>query len=148
MDALTWFVVVLQVAGVISRKSDGGIEIWFLNIFVLTLLYHLCFWYMFRLSAADFKFALLMSIVSRICNFFLMIILLGLVFSLIAGHAQPTASQIIQTPNTRALAASIRPSKLAIRSGATENEVNPSTESPIRELKFQVELPWTRSRGS
>jgi hypothetical protein len=48
----------------------------------------------------------------------------------------------------KAPAASRRPSRLATRSGATENEVSPSIESPISEYRFQVVVPWMRSAGS
>ena len=51
-------------------------------------------------------------------------------------------------PNTNANPASSRPSRLATRSGATENEVSPSIESPTSEYRFQVVLPWMRSAGS
>ena len=51
-------------------------------------------------------------------------------------------------PNTSAAPASSRPSRLAIRSGATENEVSPSIDRPISEHMFQVLLPCLRAAGS
>ncbi len=44
--------------------------------------------------------------------------------------------------------ASSSPSRLASRSGATENEVRPSIESPTSECRFQVVLPAMRAAGS
>ena len=44
--------------------------------------------------------------------------------------------------------ASSRPSRLASRSGATENDVMPSIDSPTSEYRFQVVRPWLRSAGS
>jgi hypothetical protein len=51
---------------------------------------------------------------------------------------------MICTPKMNAAAASSRPSRLASRSGATENEVSPSIERPISEYRFQVVRPWIR----
>ena len=45
-------------------------------------------------------------------------------------------------------AASRSPSRLAMRSGATENDVMPSIDSPTSEYRFQVVRPWMRSAGS
>jgi hypothetical protein len=86
-----WLVVAMQAGGMISKKDDG---VWVINVVVLTVVYQVCFWYLFRLSAVDLKFAALMSFFSRLCNFFLMLVLLGLITSLAARHAQPSASSI------------------------------------------------------
>jgi hypothetical protein len=93
--AILWIIVAMRSAGMIGKKDDGGPEVWLVNVVILTLLYHLCFWYMFRLSIADAKFAALMAFVSRLCNFFMTLIVIALAESIIASHAHPSASQYI-----------------------------------------------------
>ncbi len=98
--AILWLVVAMQSAGMISKKDDGGPEVWLIYVVVLAAVYHICFWYMFRLSIADIKFASLMSLISRICNFFMTLILIALIESWVTSHARPTAS-----PNVSAIKA-------------------------------------------
>ena len=101
--AIFWLVVAMQYAGMISKKDDGGPAVWLVDVVVLAIVYHVCFWYMFRLSAGDIKFAALMSFVSRLCNFFMTLILIALIGSISANRAQPTASpyvSAIRTPPT------------------------------------------------
>jgi hypothetical protein len=93
--AILWLIVAMQSAGMISKRNDGGPEVWLIYVVVLAVVYHICFWYMFRLSAADIKFASLMSFVSRLCNFFMTLIVIALVESLAASHPKPTASPYI-----------------------------------------------------
>ena len=54
----------------------------------------------------------------------------------------------IHDPKNNAVKASSRPSRLATRSGATENEVSPSIDSPISDQMFQVVAPCSRIAGS
>jgi hypothetical protein len=98
--AILWLVVAMQSAGMISKKDDGGPEVWLIYVVVLAAVYHICFWYMFRLSIADIKFASLMSLISRICNFFMTLILIALIESWVTSHAHPMAS-----PNVPAIRA-------------------------------------------
>ena len=85
--AIFWLVVAMQYAGMISKKDDGGPAVWLVDVVVLAIVYHVCFWYMFRLSAGDIKFAALMSFVSRLCNFFMTLILIALIGSILANRA-------------------------------------------------------------
>jgi hypothetical protein len=99
--AIVWLVVAMQSAGMISKKNDGGPEVWLVYVVVLAVVYHICFWYMFSLSAADIKFAALMSFTSRLCNFFMTLIVIALIASIVATHAKPIASpnvSAIRTP--------------------------------------------------
>jgi hypothetical protein len=98
--AILWIIVAMRSAGMIGKKDDGGPEVWLVNVVILTLIYHLCFWYMFRLSAADAKFAALMAFVSRLCNFFMTLIVIALAASIIASRAYPSASQYIPATRT------------------------------------------------
>jgi hypothetical protein len=80
--AILWLIAILRSAGTISNKYDGGPAMWILYALILAVLYQFCFAYLFRLSAADVRFAISMSVVSRLCNLFLVLILLGLAGSL------------------------------------------------------------------
>jgi hypothetical protein len=99
--AILWLSAALQSAGMISKKNDGGPEAWLLYSVVLAIIYYVGYWYMFRLSVADIKFVALMSLVSRLFNFFMTLIVIGLVASIMASHAPPIASpnvSAIRTP--------------------------------------------------
>ncbi|MGD0465027.1 MAG: hypothetical protein ABSB74_21295 [Tepidisphaeraceae bacterium] len=93
--AILWLIAAMQSAGMISKKYDGGPAVWLVYLVVLAVVYHICFWYLFRLSGADIKFAGLMSLVSRLCNFFMTLIVIALIMSLAASHARPTASPYV-----------------------------------------------------
>ena len=51
-------------------------------------------------------------------------------------------------PNRNAPSASSTPSALAMRSGATENEVSPSIDSPISRAALNEVMPCARGSGS
>jgi len=101
--AVMWVIALLEAGGVMSEKTTSSVEIWAISVIGLTVMYQLAFVYLFRLSAADLKFAALMSLASRLCNFFMWLILVAFVVSWIANHSQPSASPYIpvsQVPPT------------------------------------------------
>jgi hypothetical protein len=66
----------------------------------LSVIYHLCFAYMFRISLVDIKFAALMSFTSRLCNFFLQLIFIALIASILSNRPHPASQYALQTPPT------------------------------------------------
>jgi hypothetical protein len=92
--AILWLIVAMQSAGMIPKKNDGGAEAWLIYLVVLALIYFICFGYLFRLSAGDIKFASLMALVSRLCNFFLALIAIAVMGSLAADRAQQAAANV------------------------------------------------------
>jgi hypothetical protein len=101
--AILWLIVLLRFEGMISSKSNGGLGFWLIYAVVLAVIYQFCFGYVFRLSAADFRFAWRMAAVSRLCDFFMTLAVIALFTSLAASHARQTASpyvSAIRTPPT------------------------------------------------
>ena len=95
--ALLWLVVFLQNAGMVPKKSDGGLEMWPIYVVVMTLVYHGCFAYMFRIPWYDVKFAALIGICSRVCNFLMEVILVALLTS-IALNRMPAQAPMANVP--------------------------------------------------
>jgi hypothetical protein len=100
--AIIWLMVAMQQGGMISKRDDGGPLAWIVYAVALAIIYHAGFLYLFRLSLEEIKFASLMALVSRLCNFFLWLIALALVTSIIANRAQATAPPVpaIRAPLT------------------------------------------------
>jgi hypothetical protein len=90
-----WLMRGLQSTGAISPRGDGGFAGWIAYWLILTGIYYASCIYLFRLSPGDFKFAWMMSIVSRAFNFFLEIALVALAMSILSHRAQPAASPYI-----------------------------------------------------
>jgi hypothetical protein len=86
---LLWVDYLLISNGMGSRKV-GIPYSWLLYTVLLAFIFQPCFWYVFRIPAIDLKFAALMALVSRLCNFFLLLVLVGVAVSYAANHAPPT----------------------------------------------------------
>jgi hypothetical protein len=89
---ISWSVELMRWGGLIGPKDSGGLSIWFVHVWVLAVIFQLCFMYLFRLAWVDFKFALLMSFFSRLSEFLLSIVLVCVLASLAARHAPPPSS--------------------------------------------------------
>jgi hypothetical protein len=144
--AILWIIVAMRSAGMIGKKDDGGPEVWLVNVVILTLIYHLCFWYMFRLSAADAKFAALMAFVSRLCNFFMTLIIIALAESIIASHAHPSSSQYIPAIRTPLTISPGTP--LTVQPGQTgPTAMDELISQQIRQNPFRIQegYAWCRT---
>jgi hypothetical protein len=146
--AILWLVVLLRFEGVIASRSrsNGGLGFWLIYALVLAVIYQFCFGYVFRLSAADFRFAWRMAAVSRLCDFFMTLAVIALFTSLAASHARPTASPYvpaIQTPPT------ISPgTPLTVQPGQTGPTVNDeliSQEISRNPFHIQEGYAWCRT---
>jgi hypothetical protein len=97
---LLWLPVAMRAAGMISKLNEGGLGIWIINGCVLAVVYHLCFWYVFRLLVTDFTFAALMAMFAQICDFFIWLATVAIIFSIIASRPQPQNISAIRAPIT------------------------------------------------
>jgi hypothetical protein len=145
--AIMWFVVSLQSAGLLGHHDNGGLGMLIIYAVLLALIYQVCFWYMFRIAPGDAKFAALMSFISRLADFFLLLVAAGLVMSYAANHAQPTASPYIpairQAPSIPANAP-----MTASQGQPTAMDDLISQEIHQNPFRFQEGYAWCRMGGA
>ena len=96
--AILWLIVAMRSAGMIGPRDDGGPLAWVVDYVFLVLVYYVCFLYLFRLSLTDMKFAWLIALVSRLCNFVIWLAAVAVILALASSRSQPGTSAIKAAP--------------------------------------------------
>jgi hypothetical protein len=88
--ALLWFITILQSSGMIEKKGSGSILYLPIYLLVLSVVYQLCFFYMFRVPIYDFRLSGVMAIINKVIEFLMTVVLIALLTSYALNHAPPT----------------------------------------------------------
>jgi hypothetical protein len=117
--AIMWAVQGLVAVGYVSQKDSGGFGMWIVSWLILTFIYQACVIYLFRIPAVDFKFAFLMSLVAKLANWILLIIIVALITSISLNHPKPTASPYLSARQQAAvnMANTIQSAPMTVQAG-------------------------------